>query len=96
MITKAMIGKGYDNDVVKLDISPHNDGVICVIWEYWFYFGGQTAEEYDDIEAYKRDISRDVIIDEIYDTLDEFGKDEAFADEYDYYEAILREAGCDK
>ena len=95
MITKTMIGKSYDNAVIKLDISPNNDGVVCVIGEYWFYFGGRTTEEYDDIEAYKQDIHRDVIIDEIYDTLDGFRKDEAFADEYAYYEAILREAGYD-
>ncbi len=94
MITKTMVGKGYDDGVVKLDISPNADGIICVIGEYFFYFGGLTTDEYDDVEDYKRDISRDVIIDEIYDTLDEFRKDEAFLDEYGYYEAILREAGC--
>lgn len=96
MITKAMIGKGYDNDVIKLDISPHDDGVVCVIGEYWFYFGGFTAEEYCDVEAYKMDIHRDVIIDKIYDALDEFRKDEVLADEYAYYEAFLKEARCDK
>ena len=74
MITKAMIGKGYGNAVIKLDISPYNDSVVCVIGEYWFYFGGFTAEEYVDVEAYKQDVHRDVIIDKIYDTLNGFKK----------------------
>ena len=96
MITKSMVGQGYDKGVVKLNISPHNDGIVCRIGDYWFYFGGLTAEEYDDVEKYKKDIPRDTIIDEIFEVLNDFDfrHTEEFMDEYNYYEAILKESGC--
>lgn len=91
MITKNMIHMGYTQGVVQLVISPNDDGVVCQIGNDWFYFGGHTADEYDSVEAYKHDIPTETIIDEIYSIIDEFGREPEFKDEYDYYEAYLRE-----
>ena len=91
MITKNMIHMGYTQGVVQLVISPNNDGVVCQIGDGWFYFGGCTAEEYDSVEAYKRDTTTETIISEIYVVLNEFSYESEFKDEYDYYEAYLRE-----
>lgn len=91
MITKNMIHMGYTQGVVQLVVSPNNDGVVCQIGDGWFYFGGYTAEEHNSVEAYKRDIATETIIDEIYSVIDEFGRESDFKDEYDYYEAYLRE-----
>lgn len=91
MITKNMIHMGYTQGVVQLVVSPNNDGIVCQIGDGWFYFGGCTAEEYASVEAYKRDIATETIIDEIYSVIDEFGRESEFKDEYDYYEAYLRE-----
>lgn len=91
MITKNMIHMGYTQGVVQLVISPNNDGIVCQIGDGWFYFGGCTAEEYDSVEAYKRDTTIETIVSEIYVVLNEFSYESEFKDEYDYYEAFLRE-----
>lgn len=91
MITKNMICEGYRQGIVQLVISQNDDGIVCQIGDGWFYFGGHTADEYDSVEAYKRDIPTETIIDEIYSAIDEFGRESDFKDEYDYYEAYLRE-----
>lgn len=91
MITKNMICEGYRQGIVQLVISPNNDGVVCQIGDGWFYFGGCTAEEYDSVEAYKRDTTTETIISEIYVVLNGFSYESEFKDEYDYYEAYLRE-----
>lgn len=90
-ISKDMIREGYTQGVVRLIISPHNDGIACQIGENWFYFGGYTAEEYDSVEDYRRDIPVETIVDEIYDVLDEFSNDLGFVDEYNYYKSYLLE-----
>lgn len=91
MITKNMIHMGYIQGIVQLVISPNDDGVVCQIGDGWFYFGGHTAAECDSVEEYKHDIPVETIIDEIYSVIDEFGRESDFKDEYDYYEAYLRE-----
>ena len=91
MITKNMIHMGYTQGVVQLVISPNDDGVVCQIGDGWFYFGGYTAEEYDSVEAYKRNTTTETIISEIYVVLNELSYESEFKDEYDYYEAYLRE-----
>lgn len=97
MISKDMITKGYDRGVVKLEKSPNNDGIVCRIGDDWFYFGGLTAEEYEDVEKFKTDIPRTTIVEEIFEVLNDFRfQSEEFIDEYKYYEAVLRESKCDQ
>lgn len=94
-ISLKRIKEGYDTNVIHLCISPNGDGVVCEIGTNWFYFGGLTAAEYSDIRLYKKDIPKETIIKEIYETLQGFiesGMDE-FLDEYEYYDSVLREAG---
>ena len=90
MISKDLIRAGYIQGIVKIIDSPMNDGTVCQIGEHWFYFGGQTAEEMSASE-YMNAIPIDTIIDEIYDVLKEFSKNEAFKIEYEYYAAYLSE-----
>ena len=43
-ITRKMIERAYEEGFIKIIDSPHDDGAVCKIGEYWFYFGGETAE----------------------------------------------------
>ena len=90
MITPEMIKTGLDTGAVSIADSPHGDGAVCRIGEYWFSFGGQTEEETSAAE-YLANIPKEDIIREITDVLEEFRRDPGFADEYAYYEAFLNE-----
>ena len=99
MITRDMIENGYEKGIVKLIFSPNSDGIVCSIGENWFYFGGKEAADYDDVNLYKQDIPKKAIIDMIYDELQSgflsgflINGWEEMKDEYDYYEAYLRES----
>ena len=96
MITRKMVRNGYDRGIIELELSPNNDGIVARIGEYWFYFGGMAASIAESVDQYKKDIPRKSIIRNIGDTLKDFLHDEGFDDEYRYYEAILKESGCDK
>lgn len=86
-----LIQYGFEAGLVKIIDSPQGDGAVCKIGDYWFYFGGQTAESMT-AEKYLRDIPRNDIIREIVETLVEFSKDlEGFSAEYAYYTAFLKE-----
>lgn len=96
MITKDLVVKGYDVGLIKLIISPHDDGIACQIGDNWFYSGGMTAEEYDSVEAYIADFPRETIIDEIFEALSSFKEDGdmgeiEIAEEYAYYDMYLHE-----
>lgn len=98
MITKEMVENGYKSGVIRLDVSPNEDGIVCFIGDIWFFFGGMTAEEFKSVEDYQRDIPRESIIDDIFNALESFREDgeaghEEFADEYAYYDSYLREHG---
>ena len=95
MITPEMIKTGLDTGIVSIADSPHGDGAVCRIGEYWFSFGGQTAEEMSAAE-YLADIPKEDIVREITDLLEEFRRDPGFADEYAYYEAFLNEKLTEK
>lgn len=89
MITKEMITSGIENQIIKFDIDPNiGHGTVCKIGNYWFYFGGLTAEEMDS-EEYMQNVPIEDVADEIFVTLQDFAKDECFKDEYDYYESVL-------
>ena len=87
-ITRKMIEKAYEEGLIKIIDSPHDDGAVCKIGEYWFYFGGETAEEMTASE-YVSNVPKEDIINEITTVLDDFYGDETFEDEYDYYFAII-------
>lgn len=92
MITKNLVAQGLMSDVIRLDIDPKmGSSIVARIGENWFYFGGMTAEEYNDVEQYREDIPFGTIVDEIYDVLHEFqtGGHEEFLDEAAYYESVL-------
>lgn len=93
MITKELIRKGIELKVIRLEADPHGcngRGTVCAIGEYWFYFGGETAEELTPDE-YQENVPMEEIIDEIFDVLEEFRKTEDFAGEYGYYLSVLFE-----
>ena len=89
LITKDMIKRGYNQGIIKLITSPNANGIVCQIGDNWFYFGGSTAEEYNDVEEYKNAIPTSNIIKDIYEVLKDFKT--AFEDEYLYYYAYLKE-----
>ncbi len=78
MITEQMIADGYDKKLVRLMNSPNDDGTVCRIGDYWFYFGGQRAECMS-AEEYRTNTHRNDIIREIFETLDDFKKDDTSA-----------------
>lgn len=90
MITRELLEKGYDLGAVRLISSPHGDGTVCQIGGYWFYFGGQTAEEMEP-EEYRRNVPKADIMDEILVALEGI-RDDLSEDEYNYYECVLLEA----
>ncbi len=90
-ITKERVALNYRNGNITLATAGECQavgGIVACIGDGWFFFGGETADKYDDAEAYKRDIPEDTIIDEIYKALDEsiYEIDE---DEYAYYDNWL-------
>ena len=92
-ITKKMVKEGYDKGIIKLVVNNDADGVVCQIGDNWFYFGGLEAEVYTDVKQYVEDMSKDEIIRDIYEALQDFEDLEDFYDEYLYYYSILVEHG---
>ena len=97
MITEAMIREGYAAGIVRVIDSPHGDGAVCQIGDYWFYFWNSQdfspAEENVEISAEELTsrYSVDTIIHEIWAGLERCKRELEFADEYDYYECVLKE-----
>ena len=90
-ITKDMVADGYKQGLIRLATLEYAAGIVCVIGDNWFYFGGTTAEEMT-VEEYKKAIPEDTIISEIYETLEDFKDDfDTFDDEYMYYYYYLLE-----
>lgn len=91
-ITEEMVEKGFKKGLIKLiSNSSDNIGTVCKIGDYWFYFDGKaedmTPKEYTDNTPIKE------IINNIYDTLEDFRVDDFhdFRDEYLYYYYFLKE-----
>lgn len=93
MITKNMVKEGYKKGIIKLIPSPNYDGIVCKIGDYWFYFGGITAEECDDVDEYKSVVLESDIVNDIYEVLNDFFCYGDCIDEYVYYEHYLKEHG---
>lgn len=95
MITKKSILYGMAKRIVNIVPSPiDSEGLVCKIGETWFYFGGHTAEEYSDPEKYLHDMDIWEIVEDVYRVLCDYRCDEAYSEEYAYYESILDENGC--
>lgn len=89
MITKKKIKNGIKEHLIEFTIDPNmGSGTVCKIGDGWFYFGGSDAEEHDPEEFLKIFYIND-IINEIYDTLESFRKNEECKDEYEYYDYVL-------
>ena len=90
MITKELVGKALVHNVINLEQSPNGDGIVARCGEHWFYFGGATAEEYQDPDEFWEDMVFEDIVSEIFDALVkfEYGENET---EAAYYEAYINE-----
>lgn len=92
--TEAMITKGFEQGLINLILSPNGDGIVCKIGRgtvsNWFYFGGVTAEGYNNIEEYKKQIPQETIVQEITRVLNDF----QFYDEDEqlFYYYILKDS----
>ena len=95
MITLEQITAGMEHGDIAIVDSPHGDGAVCGIGDYWFYFGGQTAEDMSASE-YLANVPKDEIVKEILDTLEDFRHAPDFAEEYGYYEAFLNERAASR
>ena len=95
MITKKLISRGLDSGIIRFTNSPDDGSVVCKIGEYWFYFIGSFNDDLttqSDPCAYVANTPFDEIVNDIFDTLQDFLTEGWEAkDEYDYYEAVLRE-----
>lgn len=91
MIDKETIRKAIDKKIIHFEINPHMEGeTVCFIGDYWFYFGGQEAEEMTP-EEYMKNVPMDDIVNEVYNTLESFKEDTFSKDEYEYYESVILE-----
>lgn len=90
-ITKQMISDGIDKNIIQFIIDPNmGAGTVCSIGEYWFYFGGLTAEELNPAQ-YIADVPKEDIVNGIYDVLKDFKNDPDSETEFAYYYAFLKE-----
>lgn len=91
------IRRGIASGVVRFIVDPNlESGTVCAIGDYWFYFGGETAE-HESPKEYLKHVPIEDVVGEIISVLNEFLLDEdTFGDEYKYYEAVLKEAEAEK
>lgn len=91
-ITRDIIRQGLASGYVKLINCPQSTAeTVCQISGSWFYFGGHTAEGLLP-EEYKKVVPFESIVDEIYNTLEDFRETDwvEYHDEYAMYEGYLR------
>lgn len=89
MITKEKVKRAYDSGIIKIVDSPNGDGAVCEIGELRFCFGGVTAEE-ETAESYVQNVPREDIVDEIFEPLEGYRKDDSsFFGEYAYCETYI-------
>ena len=74
MLSKDTIKKAINDGIITFVADPTAEsGTVCKIGNNWFYFGGQTAEQYNPND-YLRYADIDDIVNNIYEVLDEFSK----------------------
>lgn len=91
-ITKEIIRQGLSSGYIKLINCPQSTAeTVCEINGNWFYFGGQTAEGVLP-EEYKKIVPFEDIVNEIFNTLEDFRESDwdEYKDEYAMYECYLR------
>ena len=89
MLSKDTIKKAINDGIITFVADPTAEsGTVCKIGNNWFYFGGQTAEQYNPND-YLRYADIDDIVNNIHEVLDEFSRLDMFHDEYLYYEAYI-------
>lgn len=82
LITKKLIKLGLEENLIVPKLG--DDGLIACIGDSWFFFGGSEFESVDP-----REISKDILINEIKLVLDDFQTE--YEDEYLYYYLYLVE-----
>lgn len=87
VITEDIVRRAYRQGIIKL---VGDDETVCQIGDYWFWFGGETAEAYSAKE-YAACIPEDTIIQEIYKTLSDFKDTAGYEYEYLYYKYFISE-----
>ena len=90
-ITPEMIAEGLSNGSVRIVDSPHGDGAVCEIGQYWFRVFGSEGESMTAAE-YAANVPREEIVREIADALRDFRATPEFEDEYAYYKSFLRQS----
>lgn len=91
-ITKDVIRQGLSSGYIKLINCPQSNAeTVCEINGNWFYFGGHTAEGLLP-EEYKKVVPFEDIVNEIFNTLEDFRESDwdEYKDEYAMYECYLR------
>lgn len=90
-ITREMVCKGLSSGYIKLIECPDFTETVCQINGSWFYFGGHTAEGLLP-EEYKKVVPFEDIVNEIFNTLEDFRESDwdEYKDEYAMYECYLR------
>lgn len=88
MITKELLKKAFQNNVAQIVKDPDEENTVCQIGEYWFFFDINE----DLPEEYMKNHTMEEVIDMTFEALEWLRKDGWDGlDEYNYYEAILRE-----
>ena len=91
-ITREMVCKGLSSGYIQLINCPQSNAeTVCQINGSWFYFGGHTAEGLLP-EEYKKVVPFEDIVNEIFNTLEDFRESDwdEYKDEYAMYECYLR------
>ena len=91
MITKQMVDDGIKYGIIRIEDKL---GIpVCRIGNYWFYFAGHEGDACLSALNYILGKSREEIVDEIYNVLDDFMQPESIElhDEYKYYDWYLNE-----
>ena len=84
-----MIMRGIQTGVVQFITDPNMGyGTVCKIGDYWFYFGGITAEEMEPDEYVKK-FSVEKIAGIVFRVFEEWRASGFFTDEYRYCFAVL-------
>ena len=88
-ISIDMIMRGIQTGVVQFITDPNMGyGTVCKIGDYWFYFGGITAEEMEPDEYVKK-FSVEKIAGIVFRVFEEWRASGFFTDEYRYCFAVL-------
>lgn len=90
ILTKEMVREGYKKRLISVILSPNDDGIACKIGDNWFLF--DTESEYETVREYTRAVSKEMIIEKIWETINDFRTAcDELKDEYMYYFYFLCE-----